>query len=383
MKGMRGRSGKRSTVRLIERKLIVQPEKISESLGQRLSHWSQVAMLGLVAFGYFYTVRPVYQKERLEEEVAELQEASATAIREAELAKLQTSKLEESVKLLSERERELQNAEALLTEEGRVLRLRLSEMSSEANRLASSLDDLRKTAVVQRESIRAAHTAILNDRLQMAFGHRMLQVSTERLEYFEDEDDALDEWVALPQFSPFAEAIAIVEREISSGRLFELPEPHDVSLELVEDFQRRLIASQSRLECPQINKSRWRDSWIRLRAEYRQTIPACVRMHVDRVAHQEGWTDRQLSSWLNNEQGRRYAESAQHSCGVMAGYELQIAFSKARQEIEGACLAALNNAVAIVNGEKELERAGSLEPPSPDLNWYRDWYEKSEESVED
>lgn len=382
MKGMRGRSGTRSTVRLIERKLIVQPDKISESLGQRLAHWSQVAMLVLVAFGYFYTVRPVYQKERLEEEVAELQDASATAIGQAELAKLQVAKLDESVKRLSERERELLNSRALLTEESRLLRLRLSDMSVEANRLKSSLDDLRKTAVIQEESIKAAHSAILNDRLNLAFGIRMLQLDMEVSEYFEDKDNALDEWASLPHLSPFMEAVAIVDREISSGNLFELPEPHEVSLKLVEDFRSKLIASESRFECPQINKSAWRDSWIRSRAEYRQTIPACVRMHVDRIVHEEGWTDRQLSSWLNGEQGRRYEESAQHSCGVMAGHELRMAFSKARNEIEGACLAALSDALAIVNGEKELKRESSLEPPIPDLNWYTDWYEKSEESVE-
>ena len=37
---------------------------------QRGSHVAQLCLVALAIFGYFYTVRPIYQKERLDEDVA-------------------------------------------------------------------------------------------------------------------------------------------------------------------------------------------------------------------------------------------------------------------------------------------------------------------------
>lgn len=48
-------------------------QKSTESILVKASHISQVALVILAAFGYFYTVKPVYQKERLAEEVARSQ----------------------------------------------------------------------------------------------------------------------------------------------------------------------------------------------------------------------------------------------------------------------------------------------------------------------
>ncbi|MCU8105162.1 hypothetical protein L5M38_11515 [Shewanella sp. SM101] len=48
-------------------------QKSTESILAKAAHISQVALVILAAFGYFYTVKPVYQKERLAEEVARSQ----------------------------------------------------------------------------------------------------------------------------------------------------------------------------------------------------------------------------------------------------------------------------------------------------------------------
>lgn len=51
------------------------------------SHASQIVLVALAIFGYFYTVRPVYQKERLEEQVAQLE-----ILRDAQLANLKDAR---------------------------------------------------------------------------------------------------------------------------------------------------------------------------------------------------------------------------------------------------------------------------------------------------
>jgi hypothetical protein len=44
-----------------------------DSWSARLSYWSQIGTLAVVVFGYFYTVRPVFQNQLLQEQAAQLQ----------------------------------------------------------------------------------------------------------------------------------------------------------------------------------------------------------------------------------------------------------------------------------------------------------------------
>ena len=57
------------------REVVLQVERPSKTakVSNILAQWAQVATLAVLVFGYFYTVRPVFQKERLDEEVAQLQ----------------------------------------------------------------------------------------------------------------------------------------------------------------------------------------------------------------------------------------------------------------------------------------------------------------------
>ncbi len=50
----------------------------------RVSHVSQFVLVAFAIFGYFYTVRPIYQKEVLSEDIAK---------KEVELSKLKTAML--------------------------------------------------------------------------------------------------------------------------------------------------------------------------------------------------------------------------------------------------------------------------------------------------
>ncbi|EKR2202119.1 TPA_asm: hypothetical protein G4P10_004472, partial [Salmonella enterica subsp. enterica serovar Javiana] len=50
----------------------------------RVSHVSQFVLVAFAIFGYFYTVRPIYQKEVLSEDIAK---------KEVELNKLKTAML--------------------------------------------------------------------------------------------------------------------------------------------------------------------------------------------------------------------------------------------------------------------------------------------------
>lgn len=50
-------------------KLKIKSEKFDIWLG-RLSHIAQIILVGVAVFGYFYTIRPIYQNQLLSEDIA-------------------------------------------------------------------------------------------------------------------------------------------------------------------------------------------------------------------------------------------------------------------------------------------------------------------------
>lgn len=76
-------------------------EKNTESMLAKAAHISQVALVILAAFGYFYTVKPVYQKERLAEEVARSQAVLESQRLELEENKTLLMEIQEERKALA------------------------------------------------------------------------------------------------------------------------------------------------------------------------------------------------------------------------------------------------------------------------------------------
>jgi hypothetical protein len=117
--------------RLAGRKTLRKP-KLSSSTGQgvglkieTVSHVAQIALAIVAIFGYFYTVLPVYQKERLAEQVAEYEG----------IIKKQAPKIEESEKRLAQLEQE----RSRLTQDLQSIERQLSLARGEKNKIESQI----------------------------------------------------------------------------------------------------------------------------------------------------------------------------------------------------------------------------------------------------
>ncbi len=113
-----------------------------ESISTKLGAWSQIGMLLLVAFGYFYTVRPVFQYQLLQEQTAKL-----------ELEKIETKKhLTQLNMAKSEAEKDL----ALLREA-------LDREKDERNKLVTQLMDTRSKEELAKKRAQDIESKVAKD----------------------------------------------------------------------------------------------------------------------------------------------------------------------------------------------------------------------------
>jgi hypothetical protein len=129
----------------------------TDLLLSRASHVSQVVLVVVAIFGYFYTVRPIYQKDRLEEKNAKLEKeyekkqewfAEQLTAKEAFLMKV-SGELEAVTRKLDTERRELQKATA---DRDRV-RLEVAEMKQLAQRHYTNLRTVSAESFTYRASV--------------------------------------------------------------------------------------------------------------------------------------------------------------------------------------------------------------------------------------
>jgi len=70
------------------------PSGEKDSITNKLAAWSQVGTLSIVIFGYFYTVKPDFQFNLLQEKSAELELRNARVSRELDLHRAQKNSME-------------------------------------------------------------------------------------------------------------------------------------------------------------------------------------------------------------------------------------------------------------------------------------------------
>lgn len=125
---------------------------------ERTSQVAQVAIAAVAIFGYFYTVRPVYQKEMLTESIAEKQ---------LEVSKLERArgKLESLIiskdKLLSEHDEKIERAVAeseALIEKNKALHEEIKSYSASVQKLKTERDKLTKEIAAQTSESRKFYT---------------------------------------------------------------------------------------------------------------------------------------------------------------------------------------------------------------------------------
>ncbi|WP_232112076.1 hypothetical protein [Salinivibrio proteolyticus] len=139
-------------------------EKSLRGLSSTAANISQVIMVALVAFGYFYTIKPVYQKEKVAEELARLEiEKSSWEDDLNETKRELKIKTAELNKINKERE--------LIEDEIAAIKLEIRKATQDAKEIASEYKNTKRQLQLSRQTIEQAKSLIVKQLRDQILGN--------------------------------------------------------------------------------------------------------------------------------------------------------------------------------------------------------------------
>lgn len=207
-----------------------------ESWSAKLGAWSQIGMLLLVAFGYFYTVRPVFQHQLLQEQAAKL-EIEKLEI-ERGLAELNQEKAEAENDLVS-----LRDALEREKVERKKLAIRLDNARAKEKLARKQAQDIESKVAKELKALEAARWELLL--LDFMFAHSLPELH--RLSSGWGKSERMDQYILAQQNSwphPYEDlAVAVDQVSEKNGGKHEFPK------EYIDELRAFVEARKSELRC--------------------------------------------------------------------------------------------------------------------------------------
>lgn len=288
------------------------PKRV-DTLLSRAANFSQVGVLALAIFGYFYTVKPVFQNQVLQEQAAKL-----------ELEKKQSEKALAS--MAAERkdiEHQIEAARASLEKEraGNAA-LRTQTVAAHAEAAAAQLARTRLLETVRASEVLLAQSQLklAIDKLDLSFvGNVMLRRMRERGEA----GDTVHQ-----QFPDVAgELLATLDRVRNQPDLKLIP------ASLWDAIHAGILSSREQLTCPS-------DAWNDLLTQYQtqkrvaeQELDAAVERDMDRV--REAYAKQGKKAVFNED----YSRTAKAQLHMKYVYPVTAKFTEDRSNAESNCVA--------------------------------------------
>ncbi|MFA1261854.1 MULTISPECIES: hypothetical protein [Xanthomonas] len=337
--------------------------------GGRAANWSQLLTLLLLGFGYFYTVRPVYQKDLLEEQSAKLQMEKEKLERQNALAFAKAKTMQESLSELQMRRETLQQQNSDLQMQQSSLSREVGKLRQSSRLLDQQLATLNGQNANQREQLLEGHKTLLkNSLLYWASG----VLADRDILPFSGGNETIDRWVNKVPLQPAQVVLGVIDKEIADQSYFGLPAPQDISKQVVEEFRQGVLTHKDGLMCPNVDRRAWKQSWLRTRQRYLSQLSECVDAGMASAYQDQGFNLTQIPVLRKTASWKRQAEILAISCRIVAERESAELFDRAWRNIEQACQARLFKAAEVaLGGMPELPSFPSTEPPAPGEKWFQ------------
>ncbi|MGO1000795.1 hypothetical protein [Lysobacter sp. CA196] len=345
----------------------------------RASNLSQVLMLLLVAFGYFYTVRPVYQKDLLEEDLAKLTLESDRIAKQNKAAEVRSTRLQTEISSLQSERQQLLNQRALALRANEALAAQSTELKNRAGALGRELGRTTELNSRQLAQIKSHQETILRSNVGLFMLPGVIEQEGEydSLPFIPERD--LDRWAARGVKQPYQFLLELFDQEVSSNRLFALPEPRAISREVVAELRSRIQAASARLSCPTINKTLWLQEFRRQTQQAEETVGACLDFHIQHHVKSKSWSAEQVRHASTGAEWASWREGTKRVCRISARYNVTSRFNDAWQLYMDPCRHRVIYGVSVADGEKsDLEPIGSTNPPSFETTWFSGWYRSTQ-----
>lgn len=341
-----------------------------DSWSSRAASWAQVLTLIMVVVGYFYTVVPAFQKERLSEEVARLEmerDKSSSDIKANDARIVGMRRILDQMKL-SKDQLQAENASLLGQQKSLLASAALADHQRlEANRLLAI------------EKQRLGQT---ND----------LYINAVRDRYLEDYEMSLFALVSDPAVSfsgdkSEKDLVGTITKSTGNtfGRLGDLVESLSSKYTDTDDsgearaykkvsaeFRSQFLTRKSNIIISEIDADLWASAFIDRLSKARAGESKCADAYWDGLAESRKWTRSQLDQVRHDASyGPKQDQAFQRTCSVMANYSIERSFSDAWHEYYKEYVRRLSSVPQAITKDTPMEAFPDqlLQPPEFTHAW--------------
>lgn len=345
------------------------PRSKIEICGSVLASWSQVVLLGVVIAGYYFTVRPVFQKELLSEDLAKLKiekhqwqdlldrQKVEVETSKAEIAVLNQTKLESQkllVDLSNEKETAIE-ASARARKELEEVTQQTSQVSAELKLATEKLFELRKLEIT-------GSAIVPEETLQVMFKESGLDI-------FKKENQNS---VAQLLEESFLDPVQLASKTIEKQKTIVDSESTGVYLQIekkiLEEYLSGFEKNKSILACAVPNFDSWQESFSNALRQIDSKVQTCVETHFEEKIKKEGWSADLIETLKESEFWPDQEKVYRNFCTVTIEYRLESYFYNQWAFINEPCNERLLSFRRILLSEKgvnDLTPIRETFPPSP------------------
>lgn len=323
------------------------------------AHLAQIFTLFVLAGGYFYTVLPVFEKQKISEELAKLQieqESWSRKIDEAqnELRALKVAKksLERALSDLQERRNEAVERQAAAESEAARLAARSDSLQRTITRAERKLYQLQKSQLLGTGKLPPHFIALVNSTVP-GFDREEIADLSENLKA--SYPSPLE--IAQAQVEAFEEAIGEARDPTARKSLAKL----------LADFQNGIKSNGQILICPNPGFDTWRMAFAGSFPLEDKLIDECVEMHFEHQAAEQGWSDREVRKLRKSKFWSDQSEAYENICSFSLPRAVELYFHKRWMAVVEPCRERVEKLASIVLGDTlapDLSPFRSVAPPT-------------------
>lgn len=282
----------------------------------RAALWAQVLTLGVVIFGYIYTVVPVFQKERLGEEVAKLKLERAKSVAQIKSMDSEANKAKNEL-------RDLQKSKNAITVENKILRDKQKDYLVKINLSHKSLAKV-------NSMLHSAQANLINTRrLYIDLARKMFEYNT--LMYFAqatppspynfDRNSSYDD-VYTQLSKRYGNPTNDVNHTVSKiktdslGKKYNDEEQKRVSHTLLSEFLNNYESKKDKISVEKIDAQLWASSYSRQMRMAKLAVKSCEKRYWVVFANVNNWTKTFLHEVLNNKEYAQFKIENERSFAV-------------------------------------------------------------------
>jgi len=344
-------------------------ETLLGRLGQGLANWSQVVMVGVVAWGYFYTVIPVFQKEKISEDLARLEIEKASWQREIDRHKEQVSESKRDIERLNRTRSDLAKVVTRLHAESSAARARIKSSEEELSRAREQLDTTRASLTKTESRLYEVQKLEILGRGPMPVEHVALLNNT--ISSFDIFKRGNESSVAENLKTSYIQPSVMIEEKVQELEHRMVRPLSDASKNaegrLVEEYKKGLGENSHLLHCPEPNFHEWQNAYLNALSIGEKMHDECIFRHSRKRNPDEDWASSDLEKIMSsdswNEQRRLYSVS----CETSIRGSVEKTFREKWKFVYEPCQQRLQNLSAIALSDKEVAELlpfRDLSPPT-------------------